>query len=114
VTTHQDPNQEISFAAFVGIDWVAQLRGRFGGRPVAICLEQTRGPLVYALMKYEFLVLYPIAPRRLARYADGWESSPTNLGRSLARSAVEVVNCGNLFSGRLRIFVRLASQCKAR
>ncbi len=37
--------------------WVAQLRDRFGGRPVAICLEQSRGPLVYALMKYEFLVL---------------------------------------------------------
>jgi transposase len=67
-------------------DWVAQLRRRFGSRPVAICLEQARGPLVYALMKYEFLVLYPIAPKRLARYREaiqttsGAKDDPTDAG----------------------------------
>ena len=56
-------------------EWVAQLRRRFGGRPVAVCLEQSRGPLVYALMKYEFLVLYPIAPKRLARYREAIQTT---------------------------------------
>jgi transposase len=49
-------------------EWVAQLRQRFEGRPVAICLEQTRGALIYALMKYEFLVLFPLNPAKLAKY----------------------------------------------
>ena len=29
--------------------WVAQLRERFGGRPVAIAVEQSRGALIHAL-----------------------------------------------------------------
>ena len=28
--------------------WIRQLRARFGGRPVAIAVEQTRGALIYA------------------------------------------------------------------
>ena len=40
--------------------WATALRSRFGGRPIAVCLEQSRGPLIYALLKYDFLVLYPI------------------------------------------------------
>jgi transposase len=49
-------------------DWVAGLRAQFGGRRVAICVELSRGPLVYALMQYEFLTLYPINPKQLADY----------------------------------------------
>ena len=36
--------------------WVAQLRERFGGRPVGIAIEQRRGAVIHALMQYEFLV----------------------------------------------------------
>lgn len=49
-------------------EWAACLRKRFGGRPVAICLEQSKGALIYALLKYDFLVLYPINPAQLAHY----------------------------------------------
>jgi transposase len=52
--------------------WAADLRTRFGGRPVAVCLEQKRGALVYALLKYEFLVLFPINPKQLASYRDAF------------------------------------------
>jgi transposase len=31
-------------------------------------MEQSRGPLVYALLQYDFLVLYPINPATLAKY----------------------------------------------
>jgi transposase len=48
--------------------WVAQLRKRFGGRPVALCLEQSRGALIFALMQYEFLLLCPLNPTQLAAY----------------------------------------------
>src|SRR5215510_4186010 len=48
--------------------WVTTLRTRFHGQPVALCLELTKGPLVFALRKYDFLVLFPINPLTLARY----------------------------------------------
>jgi transposase len=48
--------------------WVTALRSRFGGRPVAICVEQSRGALIYALMGYDFLILYPVNPAQLASY----------------------------------------------
>ena len=47
--------------------WVASLRQRFGHGPIALCLEQSRGPLIYALSPYENLVLYPINPQTLAK-----------------------------------------------
>ena len=41
--------------------WALSLRRRFGG-PIAIALELTKGPIVYALQKYDFLVLFPTQP----------------------------------------------------
>ena len=48
--------------------WAAGLEQRFGGRPVAVCLEQSRGTLVYMLSKYPHLVLFPVHPTTAARY----------------------------------------------
>lgn len=31
-------------------EWANKLRARFGGRKVAVCVEQSRGALIYALM----------------------------------------------------------------
>jgi transposase len=56
-------------------EWAAALRARCGGRPVAVCLEQSRGPLVYALLKYDFLTLYPVNPSTLARYREAFSPS---------------------------------------
>src|SRR5687768_14612912 len=47
--------------------WATGLAARFGGRPVAVCLEQSRGPLVYMLTKYAHLVLYPVHPKTAAQ-----------------------------------------------
>ena len=48
--------------------WAAHLCIRFAGRPIAVCLEQSRGPLVYMLSKYAHLVLFPVHPSTAARY----------------------------------------------
>ena len=56
-------------------DWAASLRTRFAGRKVAVCLEQSRGPLIFALLKYDFFVLYPIHPTTLARYREAFSPS---------------------------------------
>src|SRR5262245_65809233 len=42
--------------------WAAELRLRFSGKPVAVALEQSRGPLVFMLTKYEHLGLFAIHP----------------------------------------------------
>lgn len=48
--------------------WAVGLAVRFGGRPVAVCLEQSRGPLIYTLSKYPHLVLFPVHPATSACY----------------------------------------------
>jgi transposase len=55
--------------------WVTTLRTRFHGHPVAICLELNKGPLVFALRKYDFLVLFPINPLTVARYREAFTPS---------------------------------------
>jgi transposase len=56
-------------------EWIEQVRKRFGGARVAIAIEQSRGPVVYALMAYDFLVIYPINPKSLARYREAFRPS---------------------------------------
>ena len=51
-------------------EWVAELRKNFPGKTFAVAIEQSKGPLIHALMKYEILVLYPINPKQLSRYRD--------------------------------------------
>ena len=48
--------------------WVNGLRERAGGGLVAVAVEQSRGALVYALMDYEFVLIYPVNPKSLASY----------------------------------------------
>lgn len=55
--------------------WACALRQRFGGRPVAVCFEQTRGAIAYALLKYDFIVLFPLPPARLTKYREAFSSS---------------------------------------
>jgi transposase len=55
--------------------WVTTLRTRFDGQPVALCLERNKGPLVFALRTYDFLVLFPINPLTLARYREAFTPS---------------------------------------
>jgi len=57
------------------VAWATQLAQRYPGRRVAICLEQARGALVYALMRYEHLVLFPINPVTMKRYREAFAPS---------------------------------------
>ena len=51
------------------------LRTRFNGQPVAVCLELNKGPIVAALRKYDFLVLFPVNPFTLAKYREAFTPS---------------------------------------
>ena len=61
--------------------WVGQLCQRFGNRPVAVAVEQSRGALVFMLAKYEPLHLFPVpstmaASMRQALYPSGAKDDP--------------------------------------
>ena len=49
-------------------EWLIELRNRYGGKRVAVVLEQARGGLIYALMSTDFLAIYPVNPQSLAKY----------------------------------------------
>ena len=55
--------------------WVTTLRTRCNGQPGAMCLALTKGPLVSALRKDDFLVLFPSNPLMLARYREAFTPS---------------------------------------
>ncbi|XQQ06150.1 MAG: IS110 family transposase [Leptolyngbya sp. IPPAS B-1204] len=71
--------------------WVEGLRKRYGKAPLAVCLEQKRGPLIYALCQYENLVLYPINPRTVANYRKAFQPSRAKSDPIDARILVELL-----------------------
>ncbi len=55
--------------------WMAKLRERFGGRPIAVAVEQSRGALIHALLSYDFVVIYPLHPSTVAKFREAFKSS---------------------------------------
>jgi transposase len=55
--------------------WAQAVQQRFAGRPVAVCLELNKGPLVYALRQYVCLILFPVNPLTLAKYREAFMPS---------------------------------------
>jgi transposase len=48
-------------------EWARSLYRQYGG-PMAVALELSKGPIVAALQKYDFFVLYPVNPSSLVSY----------------------------------------------
>jgi transposase len=71
--------------------WAQALRQRFAGRPIAVCVELTKGPLVYALQQYDFLVLYPVNPTTLSKYREAFCLSHAKDDPTDAELALEVL-----------------------
>ena len=70
--------------------WAQALYRRFGG-PIAVALELNKGPLVTALQKYDFMVLYPINPLQLARYREAFTPSGAKDDPTDAELAVDLI-----------------------
>ena len=71
--------------------WVGGLRARFRQGKIAVALEQSRGAVIYALMNYDFLVLYPIPPKTLARYREAFATSGAKSDATDADLLLELV-----------------------
>jgi len=48
--------------------WINQLRKRFNGQQIALCLEQSKGALIHQLMSLEFIDIYPINSQAFAHF----------------------------------------------
>jgi hypothetical protein len=70
--------------------WARMLRHRFGGRPMAVCLELTTGPLVSALSTHDFGGLFPVHALTVATYREAFtprraKDDPSDAALQLAR-----------------------------
>jgi hypothetical protein len=71
--------------------WAQQLTQRFAGALIAVCLELAKGPLVYALQRYPFLVLFPVNPTTLAKYRQAFHVSGAKDDPSDAQLALDLL-----------------------
>ena len=55
--------------------WLRQLAERFGGRPVSLAIEASRGAVIHALVQYPWLTIYPVNPVTSARYRSAFSPS---------------------------------------
>jgi hypothetical protein len=55
--------------------WATGLAERFGSRPIAVALEQSRGALLYILTKYGHFKIHPVHPATLASYRKSFSPS---------------------------------------
>jgi transposase len=72
-------------------EWIEGLRARFGGAKIAIAIEQARGPVINALMAYDFIVLYPINPKSLARFREALRPSKAKDDPADAQLLLELI-----------------------
>jgi transposase len=82
--------------------WIAALQVRFGGAPVAVAIEQSRGAVFDALRGYPFVTLYPINPRSAARYREAFHPS---LAKDDPTDAASLLDLMRKHRAELRPFV---------
>ncbi len=54
--------------------WVKGLHSRYDGT-IAVAVELSKGPIVSALQKYDFIDIFPINPSTLAKYREAFQPS---------------------------------------
>jgi hypothetical protein len=72
-------------------EYFTSLRPRYPGQKIAVGLEQSRGPLLFALLQYDFLVLFPINPTTLAKYREAFSPSRAKDDPTDAEYAAELL-----------------------
>ena len=71
-------------------EWAKSLHKRFGS-PIAVALELSKGPIVSALQKYDFFIIYPINPATLAKYRETFKPSRAKDDPTDAELAVDLI-----------------------
>ncbi len=71
--------------------WTLSLRQQYPDKPVAIASELKKGPLVYALMKHDHIVIYPLHPKTVAKYRQTFSSSGAKIDPTDAELQAELL-----------------------
>jgi len=71
-------------------EWAQSLHQRYGS-PIAVAVELSKGPIVYALQKYDFFVIYPINPSTLAKYRQAFTPSGAKDDPTDAEFAIDLI-----------------------
>ncbi len=73
-------------------EWARLLYWQYGG-PIAVALELSKGPIVSALQKYDFFVIFPIDPTTLAGYRKAFRPSGAKDDPTDAELALDLLLC---------------------
>src|SRR5882672_344481 len=79
--------------------WLEELAGRYGSRPVALAIEASRGAVIHALLQYPWVTIYPINPVTSARYRSAFTPSGAKDDVPDAKVLLELVH---LHTAKLR------------
>jgi transposase len=72
-------------------EWAVSLRERYFDKSVAVACELKKGPLIYALMKYEHITIFPINPLTVAKYRKAFSPSGAKDDPGDAQLQVEIL-----------------------
>jgi hypothetical protein len=81
-------------------EWAMSLKEKYNG-PITVAIELSKGPIVYALQKYDFFVIYPINPTTLAKYRNAFKPSRAKDDPTDAELALELMIKHVLLTGSL-------------
>ncbi len=71
-------------------EWAQSLYQRFGS-PIAVAVELSKGPIISALQKYDFFVIYPVNPTTLAKYREAFTPSRAKDDPTDAELALDLI-----------------------
>jgi hypothetical protein len=63
--------------------WLSELQVKYPNERIAICIELSKGPIISALLNYDFVDIYPVNPKALSKYREtfsisGSKNDPTD------------------------------------
>jgi transposase len=90
--------------------WLLKLRDKFGGRLVAVAIEQTKGAVIHALLGYDFVHVFRINPKSLADYRKAFSPGGAKDDPTDAEYLLELIE---LHRARLNPWVPDDSQTRA-
>ena len=70
--------------------WVKDLHQQYGG-PIAVAVELSKGPIISALQKYDFIDIFPVNPSTLAKYREAFQPSKAKDDPTDAEIAVDML-----------------------
>ncbi len=73
-------------------DWAMALKKRYPNQSIAVACELTKGPLIYALSKYDHLTLFSINPSTVAKYRKAFSHSGAKNDPGDARLQADILS----------------------